>query len=109
VINKKATEFVFRGLGVFTFYLLNKKLIESPLSHGDALPCCLATSFKENHSRGEHNVNIVELYFSVKIFVCTFIDEKNPLTCGWPPTFTYKLARRLMHRICRILVKTCSC
>jgi hypothetical protein len=60
------------------FYLLNKKLIESPLSHGDALPCCLATSFKEDHSRGEHNVNIVELYFSVKIFVCKFMnDQKN--------------------------------
>lgn len=62
VINKKATESVFRGLGVFMFYLRNKKLIESPLSHGDALPCFLVTSFKDDHSEGEHDVNIVELF-----------------------------------------------
>jgi hypothetical protein len=70
ILNKKATELIFRGLGFFMFYSRTKKLIESPLSRGDTLPCCLVTRFKDDHCRGEHNVNIVELYFSVKIFVC---------------------------------------
>lgn len=43
-------------------------LIESPLSHGDTMPCCFTNGGCDKEGHTHHEVNICKLEIAVKFF-----------------------------------------
>jgi hypothetical protein len=59
-------------VGVFTYSIVCKKLIESPLSHGTNVPCCHNDVLTGEEIFTEHDWNIGELKSGVKKYLFLF-------------------------------------
>jgi hypothetical protein len=78
--------------------LSDKKLIESPFSHGHNAPCCLNDGFKGEEIHNDHGMNIENIRGAVKLFFTgnRFFVSEAPV--GAKATVSHDTICHKMHK-----------